>query len=400
VQIAVVNCRAEARSLAWFREGVARTKKGSQGIADRIPVYAQISHHSAGLVGESTIDFFTNAETFLRCELAADAFYEIDGPTIHYDIYNIESEAMGARLIWREKQIPAIDPHHPLLSSVDAFESLQPIKMGLAGRMPYVLEINARLTDMGLAPKVRFTGLFTLAANLLGLQKLLLAIAAAPDSIHSLMQFLTHEIVAPWIICQREHCGSNVTATGSDALASPPLLSIALVREFCLRYIQELEQQVGRIRLAGLWGESHLPQPTELLDIKTAGSPGTIQVLDPDVTALGPAFFRKYADESDVALVMGVDANLIGAGPVAGIASRARRFIEEAGKAGRFILFINDIPYDTPPGNVHALVSVAHEYRSDSSNTCYVQKQRDTTDKRRQTIDEACLSVAKMMGRA
>lgn len=392
-----MNCKAEAGLMDWFREGVSRRKKGSQGIADRVPVYAQISHHSARLVGESTIDFFTNAETFLRCELAADVFYQIDGPTIHYDVYNIESEAVGAKLIWAEKQIPAVDPHNHLLSSVDAFEGLRPIKMGMAGRMSYVLEINARLMDMGLAPKVRFTGLFTLAANLLGLQELIIAIMTDPDRVHRLMQFLTHEIVAPWIICQREHCGNNETATGSDALASPPLISIEMIHEFCLRYIQELEQHVGGIRLAGLWGESCLPKPSELLDIKKAGSPGVIQVLDPDVTALGPAFFREYADESDVGLIMGLDANLIGSGSVAEIATRTREFIEEAGKAGRFVLFINDIPYDTQPENVRAAISVAHDYHADSSNTCYVQEICDTTDKRWPTIEETSISIANIM---
>ena len=167
-------------------------------------MYAQMSHHSTRLVGTSTSEFFTDAETFLRCELTADAFYQLDGPTIHYDVYNIESEALGARLTWSEKQIPTIDAHHPLLSSADAFQRLHPITMGAAGRMPYVLEMNARLMEMGLAPKVRFTGLFTLAANLMGFEKLILAIMADPDGVHRLMRFLTHEVVAPWIICQRE----------------------------------------------------------------------------------------------------------------------------------------------------------------------------------------------------
>ena len=361
----------------WFRAGVARVRTGSQGIADRVPVYAQMSHHSAMLAGESSIDFFTDAETFLRCELAADVFYEIDAPTIHYDVYNIESEAMGARLIWNEKQIPSIAPHKPLLTTVDAFESLRPPQIGTAGRMPYVLEINSRLTDMGLAPKVRFTGLFTLAANLMGLQELIMTIMANPDRVHRLMRFLTHEIVAPWIVCQREHCGSNETATGSDALASPPMTSVGIVREFCLKYIQELEEHVGGIRLAGLWGESVLPKPVELLDIKKEGSPSTIQVLDPDVSILGPTFFREYADETGVAIVMGLDANLIGSGSVAEIASRARQFIEKGGRAGRFVLFMNDIPYDTPPENVHAVVSAAHEYHADCSNTSYVRTRQE-----------------------
>ena len=359
--------------LRRLREGALRMKKGYQGVADRVPVYAQISHHSARLAGESTTDFFTDAETFLRCEIAADIFYEIDAPTIHYDVYNIESEAMGAGLIWSKTQIPAVDPCKPLLASVDSFRRLSPVKTGAVGRMPYVLEINSRLMDMGLAPKVRFTGLFTLAASLLGLQELITAIVTCPERVHRLMEFLTGEIVAPWIVCQREHCGSAETATGSDALASPPLISVEIVREFCLKYIKELERMVGGVRLAGLWGESVLPDPVELLDIKQAGSPGAIQVLDPDVTTLGPPFFREYADASGIALVMGLDANLMGNGAAAEIASRTRRFIEEGGRFGRFVMFINDIPYETPPENVHAVISTAHQYQADPSNTCYVR---------------------------
>ena len=392
-----MNPTTEADVFSWFCEGVARMRKGSQGLADRVPVYAQMSHHSARLAGESSIDFFTDAETFLRCELAADVFYEIDAPTIHYDVYNIESEAMGARLIWNEKQIPAIDSHNPLLTSVDAFKSLRPIKMDTAGRMPYVLEINSRLMDMGLAPKVRFTGLFTFAANLLGLQELIMSIVTDPDRVHRLMRFLTHEIVAPWIICQREHCGSNETATGSDALASPPLASIEMIREFCLRYAKELEEHVGGIRLAGLWGESVLPDPVDLLNIKKEGSQSTIQVLDPDVTALGPPFFRRYADESGIALVMGLDANLIGTGTVTEIAARTRRFIEEGGRAGRFVLFINDIPYDAPSENVRAVISTAHEYHADSSNTCYVREQCNSRSRQWQTAEGAYRAIAKIM---
>lgn len=354
-----------------MQEGLHRIKEGTAGVADRVPVYAQMSHHSARLAGQSTLQFFTDAKTFLECQLAADEFYSIDAPTIHYDTYNIESEALGAKLMWEEKEIPSVDTQSPLLGSVDAWRSLRPIKMGWAGRMPYVLEINRRLLDLGLSPKIRFTGLFTLAANLLGLANLILAVVTAPDKVHRLLGFLTEEVVAPWIICQRTDCGRNEVATGSDAMASPPLLSVELVREFCLNYIKRLEEQVGGIRLAGLWGESSLSDPRQLLDIKREGSPAVIQVLDPDVTALGPAFFRRYADQAGVALFMGLDAYLICKGPVSEIKARARRFIEEGGITGRFILLINDIPYDTPSEHVHAVVSVAREYQRDSERGCY-----------------------------
>ena len=362
-----------ADPLAGLREGAARAKRGALGLADRPPVYAQISHHSARLAGASTVEFFRDAKTFLRSELTADLFYGIDGPTIHYDVYNIEAEALGARLLWDEGQVPAVDPRRPLLDSPAAHERLRPPKPGQAGRMPYALEINARLQDLGLEPKVRFTGPISLAAALLGLEGLMLAIQTEPDRVHALMRFLTREVVAPWIACQREGCGGRLTATGSDALASPPLLGVEQVREFCLGYIQELERLAGGIRLAGLWGESCVPEPRQLLDIKAAGSPASIQVLDPDVTALGPAYFRAYAREKDLSLVMGLDANLVGAGDLEHIRARARRFIEEGGRDGRFVLFINDVPFDSAPERVRAVVSTACEYRADPGVSAYVR---------------------------
>ncbi len=60
-----------------------RIKEGAAGLADRVPVYAQMSHHSARLAGKSTREFFTDAETFLECQLAADQIYGIDAPTTH-----------------------------------------------------------------------------------------------------------------------------------------------------------------------------------------------------------------------------------------------------------------------------------------------------------------------------
>jgi len=63
-----------------------------------------------------------------------------------------------------------------------------------------------------------------------------------------------------------------------------------------------------------------------------------------------------------MALTMGLDAHLIQAGPVAEIRRRARSFIDQAGQEGRFILYINDIPCDTPPPHVQAVIEVAHQY--------------------------------------
>ena len=84
--------------------------------------------------------------------------------------------------------------------------------------------------------------------------------------------------------------------------------------------------------------------------------------LDPDVTALGPALFKAYADEAGMTIVMGLDATLLQNGPLEQIQARARRFITEAGKDGRFVLYMNDIPYETPEEHVRAVVRAGHSY--------------------------------------
>ena len=345
---------------------IKRMNEGIAGVPDCVPVSAQICHHSAKLAGESTYDFFTDAETFLRSQIYADEFYSFDGLTIHYDTYNIEAEVMGVDLIWNENQIPEVDPTKHFLASPDDIKNIKPIKFGKTGRMPYVLEINDRLIDLGVTPKFRFCGVVSLAAKLLGFENLVMTMVTNPQSIHRLLTFLADEIIAPWIVCQRQRYKYNVTATCSEAIASPPLLTVPLIREFCLKYIERLEKTVGNIRLSGLFGERLLDNPEELLDIKKQGCPSSIQALDPDATELGPAFFKKYADKHNMAIIMGIDTNIIQDGPVGEIKNRIRTFIHQAGRDGRFCVYINYIPYDAKPKHIHAVVSTAHEYRYNS----------------------------------
>ena len=343
-----------------MRERMQRLRIGSAGKADCVPVTAQISHHAAGLLGESTNRFYSDPYTFLKCELHAAELYQLDSVATNFDLYNIEAEAFGAPFVWTEGQTPEADPTRRLLKRVDDWKTLRPIRMGQAGRMPFILEMNQRLMDMGLPPKVRFCGPVTLASKLMGLEELVIACMTEPEAVHGLMTFLTDEVIAPWIVCQREHCGSDETAGGADANASPPIMTVPMIREFCQRYIHRLEASVGKVRLAALWGESFLADPDELLEIKCDVFPGMLQALDPDATVLGMGIYKACADQHAVTLVAGLDAGLLETGPVSEIESRAARFISEGAGDGRFCLFLNDVPYHTPPENVHAAVAVAH----------------------------------------
>jgi len=145
-------------------------------------------------------------QTFLECQLAADQLYGIDAPTAHYDVYNIESEALGAELIWRETEIPSL-ARKPLFSGRwTGGGACVPSKWGRRANALCPRDQSAPDGSRTLA-KIRFTGLFTLAANLLGLTNLIMAIMTEPEKVHRLLSFLTEGVVAPWIICQRADCG-------------------------------------------------------------------------------------------------------------------------------------------------------------------------------------------------
>ena len=345
-----------------MRERLARLKAGVAGKADCIPITAQLRHHAAVLAGASIREFYTNAETFLAAQMVAWERYELDDLSTHFDLYNIEAEALGAPMTWCDGAAPEADPARRLLGSIDEWHTLRPPAMGRAGRMPYALEINDRLMAMGLPAKVRFCGPVTIAAKLMGLDELLIACMTTPEKVHALFAFLCDEVIAPWIACQRERANGDETAGGADAFASPPMMTPPMLREFLVPYVDRLERAVGKVRLAALWGESALADPRGLQDIKRHVYPGMLQALDPDATALGPEVFTRYAREHDMAMAMGIDAGLIEHGPVDAIRERATQFCQAGASTGRFVLFLNDIPAHTPPEHVHAAVEVAHNW--------------------------------------
>ena len=173
-----------------------RLAAAAVGKADCVPVTAQVRHHAARLAGKSTQDFYTDAATFLDCQIHATELYQLDSLTTHYDFYNIEAEALGQTFVWNENAAPEADPTRRLLQSAADWRKLKPVKMGQAGRMGYVLEINQRLIDLGLSPKIRFCGPVTLASKLMGLDELLVACLAEPEEVHGLLAFLSDQVIA------------------------------------------------------------------------------------------------------------------------------------------------------------------------------------------------------------
>lgn len=343
-----------------------RIDRNLRGEVDAVPVMAQINEHVASLYGGDMRAYYTDAASFVEMNLAVFEYYGFDLPGFFYDIYNIEAEALGQAMNWEAGRMPDIDRGSPLVREHSDLDRLRPPDFRKSGRMPYVLELSRRYVDLGLPLRLRFCSPFSLAANLRGIENLIMDVMLAPDFAHRLLAWLTDEVLIPWLEVQREAVGQpGAAGLGADAVASPPIVTVEILEEFVMPYITRMDERIGPVNSIGYWGYSRLARKPEkfhrMLELMTTVAPGFLQCLDPDVAATGPEPYVEFARESDVPLMLGLDTLLLQDGPVEKIVERCREYVLAGAKAKALILFLNDVSVNTSPQNVHtAIAAIRH----------------------------------------
>ena len=345
------------------RERVARVLEGK---TDTIPIVAQINEHGVKLYGGDMREAYTNAAKFVEMNLAVFEYYQLDIPKFQYDVYNIEAEALGQRLTWEPDRMPDIDRSNPLLRQHSDLDRLRPPDFRKKGRMPFVLEVIRRCYDLGLPLGIRLCPPFSLAANIRGIENLLIDILTAPQFAHRLLTFLTDEVLIPWVQTQREVMGqARSPAVGADAAASPPIVTVEILEEFVMPYILRMNEKIGNVTGQGYWGYSYLfKDPVKflrMLELMASVSPKTLSCLDPDLALTGPEPYVQFARGKKMSLRLGLDTLLLQEGPMRKIVERCRRYIMAGSLAESLSISFNDISIHTPPRNVHtAIAAVRH----------------------------------------
>lgn len=342
-----------------MRNGLRQLELAFQGDSDYVPVTAQLGAHTIRLTGVDEQLFWSDASVFLNSHLLASEYYELDGPSTYYDLYNIEAEALGQKLIWLPGEFPEIDRNDQLIKEPADLDRLRPPDPYKDGRMPFVMEVYKRMVDISLNPALRFCAPFSLAANVRGISNLIVDILDQPEFAHRMFGFLTMEVLSPWIEALTEACGVKLPALGADALASLPITNPQMIEEFALAYALKLREQTGDVAIFGWWGDSYSPDPEIIFNLKLQASPGYFYGLDPDVKTIGPTKFKQFAVANERPLLLGVDCSLIGSGPVADIVGRVKEYVTAGGMDGRLSLFLNAVPSNCPSEHVHAAVQAA-----------------------------------------
>jgi uroporphyrinogen decarboxylase len=357
-------------------DGFERLIAGIYGTPDRVPILAQPYTYAMGMHGLSARAFFSQPEPFINASSNFARYFGIDFWSPVFDFYNIELEALGQKLIWRDRSEPDVDTSDPLIKKEDDLGRLRPPLAGKDGRMPYVLESYRRYMELMQVPPMAYAcSPFTMAVLIRGYVNFIRDMRRNPAFAHRLMEFLSMEVVVPWIDEMVEATNPSIVVM-SDAWASQPNVTTEMVREFCLPYIEKIVRATNSplrtVMDAGSWGERAVKDPREVLDLKMemmvrgnalkALRPFFLLVWNEDYEEVGIPYMKSYAEEKKACLLINVRPDLIESGPPEAIVENVRKLIREGAGKGKSALLINLVPIGTPVEHVHAAVAAAKQF--------------------------------------
>ena len=343
----------------------AKTPINSTTEEPHVAIGAQSNDHSAYIAGVLPKRFFTDAHTFARVQLLVTEYYHLDVVSNFWDVYNIEAEALGQKVVFPTVGIPDADRTQPLISTPSDLERITPPDPYKSGRMPWVRQINKYyLEHTGILERVYFSGPFSIAANIRGYENLVNDMFERPRFVHRLFKFLCEETIVPFIEVMRSEAGNeNLIIDGRDAWASPPMITLDMMDEYVVAYTEKLRNTLGgNVITRGNWGDSKCRDIERFFGQKLKCSPGSLSVLDPDLYAVGPERVKAYANKHNAFITAGVDATLLKSGPVEAIVERIKLYIDKLARNGRCMIHLNQIPADTPSEHVHAAVAACHTF--------------------------------------
>ena len=342
-----------------------KSKIPSFAKSSRVLIGAQSNDHSAYLAGVPSKRFFTDADTFAHVQLLVTEYYQFDVLSNFWDVYNIEAEALGQKLVYPQSGIPDVDRTRPLIRTPSDLDRITPPDPYKSGRMPWIQNFcRIFLENTGSLERVYFTAPFSAAVNIRGYENLIQDMFERPNFVHRLFRFLCDEVIAPFIEVIRDEFGNtDLIMDGRDAWASPPLISLDMMDEYVVAYTQRLRDKLGdKVITRGHWGDAKSGDIEGFFSRKIRCSPGSLSVLDPDLYEVGPERVKTFANEHNAFVAAGVDATLLQRGPIEAIVERIKLYIDKLARDGRCMIHLNQIPAGTPPEHIHAAVAACHTY--------------------------------------
>jgi len=334
---------------------------------NHVIIGGQINDHSAYLAGLPTRKFFTDADIFTRTQLLVTEYYKLDTLSNFWDVYNVEAEALGQKIIYHPVGLPDIDRARPLISKPSDLDHIHPPDPYTSGRLPWIRKVNKKFLDLtGKLDRAYFTAPLSLAANIRGYENLMEDMFQRPAFAHRLFKFICDDVLLPHLeVMRKEIDMPDLLMDGRDAWASPPMITLDMMDEYVVSYTERLRDKLDKNLITrGNWGDAKSRDPERFFSQKLKCTPGSLSVSDPDLFELGPDRVKAFADKHNLFVTAGVDAALLCEGPVEAIVDRIKFYIDTFARNGKCMIHLNQIPRETPCEHVHAAVTACHTYGS------------------------------------
>ena len=192
-----------------------------------------------------------------------------DALTSGYDIYNIEAEAVGCRVV-RDPKIPIPEIEKPLIKSLDEIDQLNSPDV-ITGRMGIFVEAANYLLQKysgNIPVRGGVSGPFSMATKIFPKEDLFMESLMHPEKLLPLLRICTDTIK----VYAKAFAEIGAGVVVFDSFVSPPLLSAPAYRELILPFHREIFdflQELGVLQRTLIIGGNTLPMLPEII---TAGA--------------------------------------------------------------------------------------------------------------------------------
>ncbi|NLY19518.1 MAG: hypothetical protein GX045_11470 [Clostridiaceae bacterium] len=323
-------------------------------IPPRIPFAPTIYEHAAKIINVTPSQMARDPDLIVAGQLTAYRLYRHDIVSVGVDIYNVEAEALGCRVIFPlDEVLPYIDG--VLLSEDTDLNELKIPDPHKDGRMPVFLEACRKIHEkIGDEVPVNGTivGPFTLAAILRGFEDFLMDLMFEPDSARRLLKF-TKQIGLTYAKAFID-CGVGVAV--NESWIAPPLLSPDLFSSIVLPFetglIKEIKQ-LGLKNVALISGGDTAPIAQYLVE---TGTSLLMADYNTDQRAIS-RLCRKHG----INLRASIDAKIVEYGNEEEMTAAAEKVISTCAEGGRFIFGCGVASYNTPAENINLLKQIVEK---------------------------------------
>lgn len=352
-----------AKTYFHFQEGNEMLRqamaKGEQ--PERVPVYAQHHEFSLARYGLTCREFYQDPDLMVHCQLETCEKYGIDVPTVDWDCYNVEAEAMGQVIVFDEDNMPDVDREQPFIVEESDIDNIVTPDFEVDGRCQDIVRLMTMTAEKtGIPPSIVFCGPFSFAANVRGIEALIFDILDRPEFADDFFKRTVDNVIGPWINYLVKTFPDVAAIAGADATASVPIVSPTMAEEWAIPYVKRLREATrDDVSIPNWIGEASLKDPDQYVDMKLEVTKHFIEGQDPDVERLGPEYYVEYADRHDVPLVLGVGASFLTLASPEDVYDRVTRYVRAGMEHDRFALYLCNLGATTPEANVLAAMDAA-----------------------------------------